>query len=342
MESSPPDMKCKNCGAPIPYVAGENVLTCSYCGSTTMIASLDNIVKVEEHFIIPNTLDSASLQKNCRVWMSKGFFKAADLDEAALFGKIEGLYLPFWVVNARADTYWSGMNRRTRTVGSGDNRRTEEYWVPDSGSFQENPGWVIYARANLDEYYGLGALNPGETSTSADWGGFAIDLGLGDKESAGIDLATGKKPFSVDVAKGLTIINGQIAQEQAEDRAKAQIVGYHREKAEAKVDRLTDCDTTVQVERTELIYAPMWFVEYKYKGKTYRMLLEGYKGRVISGEAPVGKWDKVVVSGIIGGLVAIGCGIGGYYSDIPALYIGTAIAVLGVGIHATITALKKD
>ena len=98
MESSPPEMKCKNCGAPIPYVAGENVLTCSYCGSTTMIASLDNIVKVEEHFIIPNTLDSASLQKNCRVWMSEGFFKASDLDEAALFGKIEGLYLPFWVV----------------------------------------------------------------------------------------------------------------------------------------------------------------------------------------------------------------------------------------------------
>jgi len=335
-------MKCKNCGAPLPYVAGENVLNCGYCGSTTMIAALDNIVKLEEHFIIPNNIDSRSLQKNCREWMSKGFFKAGDLDETAAFGKIEGLYLPFWVVNVQANTYWSGMNRRTRTVGSGDHRRTETYWEPESGSFQDHLGWVVYARSNFDEYYGLNALNPGQCSTSADWGGFAMSFGLGDKKSEGIDLATGKKPFSMDVAKGVPVINGQITQDQADDRAKAQIVGYHRSQAESKVTRLTDCDTTVQVERTELIYAPMWFVEYAYKGKTYRMLLEGHQGRVICGEAPVGKWDKVVVSGIAGGLVAVGFGLGAHFADIPWLYIGTAAAILGVGVHAIITALKKD
>jgi DNA-directed RNA polymerase subunit RPC12/RpoP len=339
------EMKCKNCGAPIQYVAGENVLHCSYCGSTIMVASLDNIVKVEEHFIIPNTQSNASVQQHCHEWMGKGFFKAKDLPKVAVFDKIQGFYLPFWVVHAQVNTYWAGMNERTRTVRYGNQTRTETYWEPANGSFDEVVGWVIYARTNMDEYYGLSALNPGAQATTADWGGFSLGMGLGSAESKGIDLTTGKVAFQAELAKSLNIINGQITQNDANERAKAQVTGYHHRKAEKKVTRLTSCNTTIQIEKTELIYAPLWFVSYNYKGKNYRMLLEGHGGTVISGEAPVGKWDKVVISSVIGGVVAVGCGLGAHYINqpwAPYLFIGSAIAIIAVGIHAIITALSRD
>ena len=340
MDSTIPQLKCKNCGAPIPYVAGENVLNCSYCGSTTMIAAMDNIVKVEEHFIIPNTLNSTSVQQHCRKWMSEGFFKAGDLTQKAGFNKIEAVYLPFWVVNVQADTHWSGMSRHTRTVGSGKYSRTEVYYEPASGSFEDKLGWVVYARASLDEFYGLAALNPGSRAVSADWGGFALDLGLGSKKSQGIDLTTGKKPFTADIAKDIKILNGQITQDQANDRARSQILTYHREKAASKVDKLMDCHTDIQIGRTELIYAPLWFAQYAYKGKNYHILLEGHQGRIITGEAPVGKWDKVVVAAGVGAAAAIACAAGAHYYNAPALLIGSGIAVLAVGIFAVITAFK--
>ena len=340
MDSSIPQLKCKNCGAPIPYVAGENVLHCSYCGSTNMIAALDNIVKVEEHFIIPNNLNSASAQQHCRKWMGEGFFKAADLPQKAGFSQIQAVYLPFWVVNVQADTHWSGMSRHTRTVGYGNSRRIEVYYEPENGSFSDKIGWVVYARASLNEFYGLAALNPGASATTADWGGFALDLGLGSRKSQGIDLTTGKKPFTADTAKDIKILNGQITQDQANDRSRAQILNYHRDKAASKVDKLMDCDTNIQIGRTELIYAPLWFVEYMYKGKKYHILLEGHQGRIITGEAPVGKWDKVVVTAGVGGAVAIACAAGAYYYNFPGLFVGSAVAVIAVGVYAIITAFR--
>lgn len=339
------EIKCKGCGAPLPYVSGESVLHCDYCGSTTMLASLDNIVKLEEHFIIPSTQSSASVVQHCRAWMKEGFFKAKDLPLRAVFGKIESLFLPFWVVHAQVITFWSGMNQRTRTVGSGKYAHTETYWEPASGSIQDELGWVVYARSNMNEYFGLTALNPGGTATVADWGGFALGMGLGNKTSEGIDLTTGKTLFQAELAKGMKIVNGQITQAQAEERARAQITAYHRRLVNKKVDQVTNCTTTIVVEKTELIYAPLWFVDYSYKGKNYRMLVEGHKGRIITGEAPVGKWDKVVVSGIVGGLVTIVSGLAGYYINAPwapYLFFVTGASVLAVGIHALITALKPD
>ena len=40
------EISCTNCGAPVPYLEGESVLTCEYCGSTSMLAGFDKIVKV--------------------------------------------------------------------------------------------------------------------------------------------------------------------------------------------------------------------------------------------------------------------------------------------------------
>jgi hypothetical protein len=297
-----------------------------------MLAGFDKIVKVESHFVLPAKLDQAGVRQSVMSWMQQGWLKAADLAEKANFDQIEGVVLPFWVVKARARTFWSGMNRRTRTVGSGDNKRTETYWEPTSGDFSEEHNWSVYAREKQDEYWGMQALNPGGKSVEADWGKFFLGFGMGSKSSGKRNLLQGKEAFDLEKVRDMKVINGQITQERAEQKGRDDIIVLHRQKAEKRATRITDCDTTVDIQGVDLIYVPLWQVGYHYRGRSYRILADGHSGEVITGQAPVGKWDKVVVLSIIMAVLAIIFGVIAYFAKEPLWWIGTGasagIAVL--------------
>ena len=337
------EISCTNCGAPVPYLEGEAVLTCEYCGSTSMLAGFDKIVKVEAHYVLPAKVDKAGVRAVVSTWMEKGWLKAADLAEKAVFGQVDGIVLPFWVVKTRAKTFWSGMNRRTRTVGSGDNKRTEEYWEPASGDFSEDYNWSVYAREDLAEHWGLDALNPGSKSVRADWGKFFLGFGMGSKSSGKSNLLEGKEPFALDKVREMKVQNGQITQERAERKGRDDIIALHRKTAEGKVTRLTDCDTTVDVTGVDLVYLPLYQVAYTYRGKPYRILVNGHSGEVITGEAPVGKWDKVVILSIVMAVLAAIFGLLAYFADIPGLWIGTGVSVAIAVLYGVWTGVwRKD
>ena len=82
---------------------------------------------------------------------------------------------------------------------------------------------------------------------------------------------------------GLKIVNGQIVQARAEETARARIVQSHDAKAAGKATRITDCDTTVTVQGTELVYLPMWEIVYGYGGRDYRVLVNAASGAVVHG-----------------------------------------------------------
>ncbi len=333
------EINCKNCGAPVPYMEGEAVLHCEYCGTATMLAGFDKIVKVEAHYVLPMRADRAAVQAKAREWLSSGFWKAADLADKAVYEKFEGIVLPFWVVKTRARTFWSGMNKRTRTVGSGDDKRTETYWEPTSGDFAEEYNWTVYAREDEDEYWGLSALNPGSKAIEADWGNFFLGFGTGSKSSGESDLLEGAERFSLQAVRDMRVINGQITQQRAEQRGQDDITTLHRKLSDSKATRITDCDTAVDVQGTDLVYLPLWQVGYRYRGRPYKLLVNGHSGEVISGQAPVGRWDKVVMLSIIMGVVALVFSLIAILAEAPLMWIGTGAASGIVGLYALWTAL---
>jgi hypothetical protein len=307
-EATREQLSCKSCGAPIEYLSGEAVLTCGYCGGTLMLAGMGNIIPVEKHYVLAPKVDRAGMERMIRTWMGQGFFKPKDLPERATIQEPQGIVLPFWVVACRSFTQWSGQNRRTRTVGSGKHSRTETYWVPASGSFQNNHNWTVYARRG-EEWFGIDALNPGAVKTAADWGGFFLGFGMGSETSQGVNLMQGATAFNVkEIPEGMAIKNGQINQQQAEQEANGQIQRFSRAQADGMVTTLTDCDTQVSVDGTYLVHLPLWIWTYGYEGKSFRMLLNGHNGAIIKGEHPVGKYDKLIVALIallvLGGIVA--------------------------------------
>ena len=325
MPDSPKTIKCKSCGAPLNYRHGENVLHCNYCGSTTMLADYDNIVTIAEPFIIPNKLTKGTASASCRKWMAQGTFKAKDLPDKATFRKLEARYLPFWTVRAHVKTSFSGAK------GASDVQ----------GSVEEEVAWVVYARTDPGDIFGFWALNPGAQSTAPDWGDFPLKLNIGSDKSEGIDLVTGKEPFDQKLVGDVELINGQITESDAKKKAETEIAAFSRKKAVDKNAGVTfsSFDVTTSFEKVDLVYLPLWSIEYAYRGKPYRMLLEGHRGRVLAGEAPVGKWDKVVVLSIIFGSIGIISAILAGAFNWPYLYILSAISFLIIGVYAIKAAL---
>ena len=70
--------------------------------------------------------------------------------------------------------------------------------------------------------------------------------------------------------------------------------------------RITDIDTTVDDITFKHILLPVWLAAYKYRGKTYRFVVNGRTGRV-QGERP---WSaiKIAIAVVIGLILAGGLG----------------------------------
>ncbi|MBN1433316.1 hypothetical protein JW921_01060 [Candidatus Fermentibacterales bacterium] len=299
------EISCTNCGAPVPYLEGESVLTCGYCGTTSMIAGFDKIVRVESHYVLPAQHNEDGARAKIFAWMKKGMFKARNLADTARWTGSDGLVLPFWVVKNTATTNWRGMNKKTRTVGSGKQQKREEYWEPASGQFTEEYSWPIYAREDEASLWGMEALKPGRPKVKADWGRFFLGFGMGSSSSGKTDLLEGREEFDLEKIRGMKILNGQIPQKRAEDLARNDVINLHADKAKSRATRITDCDTTVSVLGVDLVYVPLWEFEYQWEGSPYHVLVNGNTGDIIAGEAPVGPWSKVTMLSIYMAILAV-------------------------------------
>ena len=314
------ELGCQNCGAPLDYVEGENVITCPYCGSTTMLAGYDNIVKIEGHSMLPMEVNENDAISTLITWLSKGFFRSKSFVATAKLAEAKGLMLPYWIVKSNANTLWRGKKKKSKTTGTGDNKRTQTWWEPVSGSFAEDFTWPEYARENTDEFWGIGNIQPGKKSIFPDWGKFLLRFG-GSKTSPNRNMLDGQVPFDIEAVKNADmaehLVNGQITQERAEANARGNIKTHHAKKAESKADVLSDVDTTVNVNKVDLLYVPIWEMKYSIDGKEYRALVDGAKKEVLTAEFPVSKKAKITIFDIFFGIPAIVFGIWGFSANGP-------------------------
>lgn len=312
------ELSCQNCGAPLAYMEGESVITCPYCGTTTMLAGYDNIVKIDSHSMLPMKVTENQAISALITWLSKGFHRSKSFVSSASVKSVKGLMLPYWIVKSTASTSWRGKKKRTKTVGTGDNKRTETWWEPVSGRFSDDFTWPEYAREDPGEFWGVDNIKPGKKSLFPDWGKFWLRFG-GGKESPNRNLLEGQVRFDIEEVKrcGMAenLVNGQITQDRAEANARGNIKDHHAKKAEGKADVLSDVDTTVNVNKVDLVYIPMWELNYTIDGREYRALIDGAKNEVLTAEYPVSKRAKITIFDVFLGIPAVIAGVLGFSGD---------------------------
>ena len=199
-----------------------------------------------EHSLLLDKYDLMQVDKLIRDWMRSGFMKPSDLARKSKIVEKNLVYLPFWVVSVEAKTSYKGIFERVAPP------------IVKDGKIQKEYNWLVLARE------------------AAGFPTREYDVPL-----------EGKVPYDFRKIEGFAkVLNSEIDREEALELAKQQIEAHHRYLLKQDVDKIIEIHTELNVEQAVYLHAPVWFVKYDYKGKTYHLILDGAAGMALKGDIP--------------------------------------------------------
>lgn len=286
-------VKCGACGAQTQL--GENVVAdhCDFCGTPVAMKDASTCDLIKPKSILPFAVDREKGFDAFKKWVSSIWFAPNDLkkkmDDSE---KIAGMYIPYWTFDSDTSSWYTGMRGVDRTESytayedgkSVTRTRTKTDWYPASGNVSH---WfddvLIVGTKSLPKTY-ADALEPWDLKNLVPFDGKFLS---GFKtESYGVDL---KMSYDESKKKMDVVIRQKVKQH---------IGGNHQQ--------ITTLDTTHSSVTFKHILLPIWLSAFKYKGKTYRFMINGRTGEV-QGERPYSFWK--IFSLVVGILAVIGTGI---------------------------------
>ena len=242
------NIRCSHCGAPVEFKPGELVATCKYCGFTTVIETGQAFTF--EHSLLLNSYSAEQVEELVRDWMRSGFMKPGDLAKKAQLTEKNLVYLPFWIISAKAATKYKGIFERISPV------------IVKEGQIQKEYNWLVLAR----EASGFPTREYNVPLT----GKIPYDF----RKIEGF-------------AK---LLNSEMTRDEALEIAKQQIEALHRFLLQQDIDRIVEATTAIDLEQMVYLHAPIWFIKYEYKSNVYQMIVDGAMGMVLKGNIPSSKF----------------------------------------------------
>lgn len=129
-------INCSHCGAPLPVQPGEILVTCNYCGFTSVIET--GKAFEFEHSLIMNTVQGDQVFARMHDWMGNSFMAPKDFAKKSSLQEQNLLYLPFWVVTGEASTQYKGVFERVTPA------------VEQNGEITNHYDWLVLARRKSD------------------------------------------------------------------------------------------------------------------------------------------------------------------------------------------------
>ena len=126
------EINCSHCGAPLQVQPGEILVTCRYCGFTSVIET--GKAFEFEHSLILNTIQGSEVPRIIQNWMSSSFIASRDLQKKATIAEQSLDYLPIWIVSAEAKTHYKGILERISPP------------VEREGDIENRYDWLVLAR----------------------------------------------------------------------------------------------------------------------------------------------------------------------------------------------------
>jgi hypothetical protein len=272
------------------------VLTCPNCAAqiaTPVVTDTGTHRYIKPRGVLPFALDERTAHKAMSDWLGKLWFAPNGLQEYARKGrKMQGIYAPYWTYDADTKSSYRGEHGtvyyETRTVTRDGKTSTEQVpkvrWRPASGRVARFfDDILVLASRSLPKKYTDG-LSPWDLSALEPYQPQYL-AGLR-AEGYTIELVDGYKEARQHMAN---VIERDVRFDIGGDR-----------------QRIHDIDTSISDVTFKHILLPVWLAAYKYRGTTYRFVVNGQSGRV-QGERP---WSaiKITIAVTLGLLVAAGIG----------------------------------
>lgn len=285
---------CPNCGAQVEFDPDTHAAECPFC-ATPVVTDTGAHRHIKPQAVLPFALDENSARDAMNSWLGRLWFAPNGLQEYARKGrKMQGIYVPYWTFDADTKSRYTGQRGTiyytTRTVTrNGKRQQVREQkirWTPASGRVARFfDDVLVLASQSLPKRF-TDALQPWDLSALAPYNpeflaGFRA-------EAYTIGLDEGFKEARVHMDQ---VIQRDVRFDIGGDR-----------------QRIQSLNTQVSDVTFKHVLLPVWLAAYKYRGKTYRFVVNGRSGRV-QGERPWSVW-KIAMAVIAGAIVA---GVVGYF-----------------------------
>ena len=279
---------CPNCAALIEFSDSSHATECPFC-ATPVVTDTGEHRRIKPKGLLPFAIDERRAKDAMTQWLGRLWFAPNGLKDYARKGrKMNGIYVPFWTYDADTKSSYVGERGQvyyeTRTVmrdGKPHQERIQKVrWFPASGRV---------ARF-FDDVLVLGSTSLPKKFTDAlePW-----------------DLAE-LVPYSPEYlagfqAEGYTVSleDGYSEAREKMDRVIARDVRFD---IGGDRQRIHSIDTRVKDVTFKHILLPVWMAAYKYRGKSYRFVINARTGQV-QGERPYSAW-KIAFAVVIGLAIA--------------------------------------
>ncbi len=283
---------CPSCGAQVEFKPSVHAAECPFCASP-VVTDTGTHRHIKPGALLTFALDETAARAAMKDWLGSLWFAPNGLQDYARKGRrMQGIYVPYWTFDAQTNSAYTGQrgtvyyeNRTVMRNGKRQNTRVRRVrWRGVSGRVARffDDVLVLASRSLPHKYtsalepWDLSALEPYQPEFLA---GFRAE------------------GYTVTLEEGFTQARQQMDAVIARD-VRADIGGDEQ--------RISRIDTRVSDVTFKHILLPVWLAAYKFRGETYRFVVNGRTGRV-QGERPYST-VKIAIAVILALLAAAALG----------------------------------
>jgi predicted RNA-binding Zn-ribbon protein involved in translation (DUF1610 family) len=287
---------CPNCAAQVEFDPAVHATECPFC-ATPVVADTGESRHIKPKGVLPFALDERTAKQAMTDWLGRLWFAPNGLQQYARKGRrLEGIYVPFWTYDAQTKSSYSGQRGTVYYVtesrmrdGKMESVQVQKVrWTPVSGRVARFFDDVLVLASRSLPRDLTDALEPWDLSEMTP---YTPEILAGFRAEA----------YTVELPEGLDTARAYM------DRVILRDVKFDIGGDRQQVHRV---DTDVSAVTFKHVLLPVWIAAYKYRGKTYRFVVNGQTGKV-QGERPWSAWKiagavvlGLLVAGVIGAILA--------------------------------------
>ncbi|MBO4331069.1 MAG: hypothetical protein J5827_03245 [Oscillospiraceae bacterium] len=258
--------KCQSCGAEVTVEGVTAATKCPYCDNVIVLEpQLSGMIR--PNGIIPFKVDrkgvADKVKELCRgkKLLPKGFLNENSIKD------VQGVYVPFWLFDCRADGKMSFKATRVRRWSSGNYNYTEtsNYLLVREGemAFEKIP---VDGSVKMDDSL-MDSIEPFDYAELKEFDTAYLSGFLADR-------------FDADADASLPRANRRV-QSSVEQAFRSTISGYNSVVMSMNKTRISDASV-------KYVLLPVYLITSKYRGKTYSYAINGQTGKIV-GELPISR-----------------------------------------------------
>ena len=258
---------CNSCGGKILSDSSTSASFCPFCGSPAIIGQrLDG--EFRPKYIIPFKYGREAAEEAFIKWCNGGKYTPVKFVSKENIARLTGLYVPFWLYDVDGKVHLEGTGQTSKNTGN--------YTIITDYEYTMN-GEIHWRKVPFD----------GETR-------------INDELMEAIEPYNYKElvPYDYKYLPGFFADRYDQSDEQLKKRAKDSCheylnaeVGTQFKKYDSHKIKINN--TLITPLAAEYALLPVWFMQYKYLGKSYYFAMNGQTGEV-AGKAPVSKVKQLV------------------------------------------------